>query len=128
MSDGPSTWNRRITKTCFRTCSTCKSRSQAPLCLYTQHAIANRVEGTFVHLRYFLGGNRPSQTTHQTLSSYRIHGRKLEPQHNMGGIPRMTPRQLASPLQSLPPILYIPFQNPMSSCSKGSGVFPSCRG
>ena len=25
-------------------------------------------EGTFVSLRYFLGGDRPSQTTHQTLS------------------------------------------------------------
>src|SRR6476620_6960819 len=31
LSDGTSTCYRRITKTCFRTCSTCQSRSQAPL-------------------------------------------------------------------------------------------------
>src|SRR3954451_2933530 len=31
LSDGTSTCYRRITNTCFRTCSTCMSRSQAPL-------------------------------------------------------------------------------------------------
>src|SRR5215216_7006583 len=31
LSDGASTCYRRITKACFRTCSTCLSRSQAPL-------------------------------------------------------------------------------------------------
>src|SRR5437660_388469 len=35
LSDGNSTLYRRITKTYFRTCSTCWSRSQAPLCLDT---------------------------------------------------------------------------------------------
>ena len=34
LSDGPSMRNHRITKS-FRPCSTCRSRSQAPLCLYT---------------------------------------------------------------------------------------------
>ena len=67
MSDGISIHNRRITKACFRICSTCKSRSQAPLCYYTQRAIANRTEGTFALLRYSLGGDRPSQTTKFTL-------------------------------------------------------------
>ncbi len=38
------------------------SRSQAPLCTCTQHLIAVQVEGTFGRLRYFLGGDRPSQT------------------------------------------------------------------
>jgi hypothetical protein len=38
MSDGPSTRNRRITKTYFRTCSTYRSRSQAPFYLYALHA------------------------------------------------------------------------------------------
>ncbi len=32
LSDGPSTWNHRITMTDFRLCSTCGSRSQASLC------------------------------------------------------------------------------------------------
>jgi len=43
-------------------------RSQAPLCLYTHCTIADRAEGTFVSLRYSLGGDRPSQTTHHALS------------------------------------------------------------
>ena len=68
MSDGPSMQNRRITKTCFRTCSTCRSHSQAPLCLYTLRLVSNQPEGTFARLRYFLGGDRPSQTAHQTVS------------------------------------------------------------
>ena len=59
--------NRRITKPYFRTCSTCMSRSQAPLCFYTLRTITDRAEGTFGSLRYILGGDRPSQTTHLTL-------------------------------------------------------------
>ncbi len=50
----------RITSPDFRPCSTCQSHSQAPLCTYTQHLIANQAEGTFGRLRYILGGNRPS--------------------------------------------------------------------
>ena len=57
---------------CFRTCLTCQSRSQAPLCLYTLRTISNRAEGTFGRLRYTLGGDRPSQTAHLTLFRYRI--------------------------------------------------------
>ena len=30
--------------------------------------MSNQPEGTFERLRYSLGGNRPSQTAHQTLS------------------------------------------------------------
>src|SRR5660398_246786 len=60
--------NHRITKTCFRTCSTCQSRSQAPLCLYTRRLVSNQPEGTFARLRYSLGGDRPSQTAPQALS------------------------------------------------------------
>ena len=35
-------------------------------------AISIRHEGTFERLRYILGGDHPSQTTHQTLSPSRI--------------------------------------------------------
>ena len=45
---------------------------------------------------------------------------RLEYQQNKGGISRMTPRPLAPLLQSLPPILHMQNQNPISSCSKGS--------
>ena len=72
---GAPTCRRGIIKPYFRTCSTCRSRSQAPLCPYTQRPIANRTEGTFGRLRYALGGDRPSQTTHQTLSRIRITDR-----------------------------------------------------
>src|SRR3989339_1466899 len=67
LSDGPSIQHHRITKSDFRPCSTCTSRSQATLCLYTRRTISNRAEGTFERLRYSLGGDRPSQTTRLTL-------------------------------------------------------------
>ena len=66
--DGPSIRNHRITKPDFRPCSSCSSRSQAPLYLYTLRMISNHSEGTFGRLRYLLGGDRPSQTARQTLS------------------------------------------------------------
>ena len=119
MSDGPSTRNRRITRTDFRPCSTCPSRSQAPFYSYALNTIADRAEGTFVRLRYTLGGDRPSQTTRLALSPTRIHGRGLDTKRNKGGIPRMTPQRLAPSLQSLPPILYMPRLVPISGYSKG---------
>ena len=60
--------DRRITRSEFPLCSTCTSRSQAPLCPYTLRLIPDQAEGTFERLRYLLGGNRPSQTAYQTLS------------------------------------------------------------
>ena len=72
LSDGPSTQNHRITMTVFRLCSTCQSRSQAGLCHCTLRTISDRSEPTFARLRYFLGGDRPSQTTHHTMSCSRI--------------------------------------------------------
>ena len=74
LSDGPSIRNRRITKPDFRLCSTYMSYSQAPFYLYALRLIANQAEGTFVLLRYSLGGDRPSQTAQLTLSVARIHG------------------------------------------------------
>ena len=59
----------QITKPDFRPCLRCTSRSQAPLYLYTLRMISNHSEGTFGRLRYILGGDRPSQTAHLTLSS-----------------------------------------------------------
>ena len=120
MSDGPSIQNHRITKTWFPTCSTCMSRSQALFCLYTQRLVSNQPERTFVRLRYCLGGDRPSQTTRLTMSLIQIHGPRLETKRTKGGISRLTPRRLAPPLQSLPPILHIINPNPMSGYSKGA--------
>ena len=68
ISHGPSTRYRGITLPDFRPCSTCRSRSQAPLCQYTLQVISIHLEGTFGRLRYLLGGDRPSQTARLTRS------------------------------------------------------------
>ena len=73
-----------------------------------------------MRLRYYLGGDRPSQTAHQTMSSCQIHGRELELQSNQGGISMMTRLKLAFQSQSLPPILHKLIQSSLSSYSKGS--------
>ena len=108
----------RITNSYFRTCSTCQSRSQAPLYLYALRTISNRAEGTFVRLRYNLGGDRPSQTARLTVSPDPIQGRRLEIQQTKGGIPRLTPHDLTTVLLSLPPILYMNYRISVLSCSK----------
>jgi hypothetical protein len=118
LSDGPSIRYHRITKPYFRTCSTCRSRSQAPFCLYTLRAISIRAEGTFGRLRYSLGGDRPSQTAHLTLSLIPFRDARLELQYSQGGIPPAPPHNLATMLLRLPPILYKQYQNPISSYSK----------
>ena len=71
-------------------------------------------------LRYRFGGNRPSQTDPLTLSQSRIHGLQLDIQVIKGGISLMTPPPLARRLQSLPPILHMNTQIPISDYSKGS--------
>eukprot|EP00689_Sawyeria_marylandensis_P002890 EC824713.1.p2 GENE.EC824713.1~~EC824713.1.p2 ORF type:complete len:94 (-),score=9.60 EC824713.1:187-468(-) len=72
LSDGPSTWDHRITMADFRLCSTCLSCSQAGLCHCTRRAISDRSEPTIARLRYSLGGDRPSQTTRHAGSRLRI--------------------------------------------------------
>ena len=104
----------------FRLCSTCQSRSQAGLCHCTQRAISDRSEPTIARLRYSLGGDRPSQTTHQTGSRIQVHGPRLDINNNKGGISRLAPPELAPKFHSLPPILHMLPLMPLSSCSKGA--------
>ena len=120
LSDGPSTRDHRITMTDFRLCSTCQSRSQAGLCHCTQRPISDRPEPTFARLRYSLGGDRPSQTTHHAGSRTRVHWPRLDNRMQKGGISRMTPLQLAPQVPSLPPILHILALLPLQSYSKGA--------
>ena len=82
--------------------------------------ITDHAEGTFGSLRYYLGGDRPSQTAYLTMFPSRIHGSGLELQIYKGGISRLTPPRLAPKFHSLPPILHMPTQNPMSSYSEGA--------
>ena len=118
LSDGPPTRYHRITKPDFRPCSTCRSRSQATFCVCTLRTISDRAEVTFERLRYLLGGDRPSQTAHLTVSHSRFHGIWLEFQYLKSGIPTTTLQELAPLLLSLPPILYMKYQNPISGYSK----------
>ena len=120
LSDGPSTRAHRITMTDFRLCSNCHSHSQAGLCHCTQQLISDQLEPTIARLRYSLGGDRPSQTTHHAGSRTRVHGPRLDSKRRKGGISRVPPRQLAPPLRRLPPILHINFLIPLQSCSKGA--------
>ena len=108
----------RITNSDFRLCSTRQSRSQVRLCVYTQCTVSIRAERTFERLRYLLGGDRPSQTAHLTVSPDQIHGRRLELQYPKSGIPRAAPHMLAHMLPSLPPILYMEYRSPVSSYSE----------
>ena len=119
MSDGPSMQNHRITISCFRTCSTCRSHSQAPFCYCTQWLISDQPEGTFERLRYALGGDRPSQTAYQKLSAaLMFEGSALEFKLLQSGISTMTPHKPKSMYHSLPPILRNKNPNSISSYSK----------
>ena len=118
MSDGPSIQNHRITISCFRTCSTCLSRSQAPFCYCTQWLISDQPEGTFERLRYFLGGDRPSQTAHLTMSPDSIQSRRLEFQYRKDGIPTASPQPPKRLFPSVPSILCMQHRNPILGYSK----------
>src|SRR5699024_10570073 len=120
--------NHRITKSVFRPCSTCMSRSQAPLYLYTLGMISNHSEGTFERLRYSLGGDRPSQPVHLTLSPARITCAGYNP-HLIRVVSHQClrvdwrPHFLGSHLSCIG-VVKIQYQVTV----KLHGVFPSCRG
>src|SRR4029453_5779299 len=78
LSDGPSTWNHRITMTDFRLCSTCGSCSQAGFCHCTHRLISDPPEPPLAPLRSSLGGDPPSQTSRHAGSRLRLHGARLD--------------------------------------------------
>ena len=124
LSHGPSIRYRGITLPDFRPCSNRISRSQAPLCQYTPRVISIHPEGTFGRLRYLLGGDRPSQTAHQALSTSRFHGLELGPKPGKSGISLMAPSNPKIRLPSLPPILRIRSLSSMPGYSKAPrGLF-----
>jgi hypothetical protein len=121
MIHGPSTRNRRVTLPDFRPCSACVPHSQASLYQCARRLISIQPEETFGRLRYLLGGDRPSQTAHQTLSSAiaELGGRPRK-----SGISRLAPLRPEPKLHSLPPILRIPGPPSTSSYSKAPrGLF-----
>jgi len=82
--------------------------------------MSDRPECAFELLRYTLGGNRPSQTNRQALSSARIHGTELERSHTKSGISPTAPPELAPGAQSLPPILHIEYKRPIPAYSEAA--------
>ena len=120
MSDGDSTFNRRITKPYFRTCLPCWARSQPALYFYALFAITNRDEASFGLLRYSLGGYRPSKTARLTLSGRQFHGAPLDSQLVKTSISPLAPSRLTTKLRCLLAILHITSQEPISEYSKGS--------
>ena len=120
LSDGPSIQNHRITRSYFRTCSTCQSRSQARLCHYT---IQYDFRPYLANLRAppLLFGRRPPQSNCLPCTVPGPDNEpRLEPQTDQAGISRLAPRWLAPPLQSLPAILHRSVHSPMQSYSKGA--------
>ena len=112
----------------FRPCSSCSSRSQAPFCLYTLRMISNHSGEPLGASRYLLGGDRPSQTAHLTLSPQPDKGCGLSG-HNA----RVVSHHCLH--RNWRPDLYGSYL----SCTCGTdtqyqttvklhGVFPSCRG
>ena len=107
----------------FRTCSTCQSHSQAPLCHYTLRTITNRTEGTF-EKPPLLFWRRPPQSNYPPCTV--PFG--VRHQTSKGWYFKDDSTSLASTLQSLPPILHITYPMSMQSCSKGSrGLFVPLR-
>lgn len=82
--------------------------------------IANHDEASFGLLRYSLGGYRPSKTARLTMSESRLHGISLDSQLGKTGISTSTPLYLTIELHSLPVILHMTSQEPISEYSKGS--------
>lgn len=120
-----STRHEKITKPYFRNCLTCKSRSKATLCLYTLRLISIQPEVTFGILRYFFVRDRPSQTTHQTLSWLPDSWLQSEAKQIQGSVPLTTPSRPEPRFQSLLPTLCSICITSMPSCSKAPGVFLS---
>ncbi len=82
--------------------------------------ITNHDEANLGLLRYSLGGYRPSKTARLTLSNFQLHGILLDSQLTKTGISRLTPPPLTRRFLSLPVILHMASQEPISEYSKGS--------
>src|SRR5580692_1979765 len=90
FSNGPSIQNHWITKSCFRTCSTCMSRRQASFCLYALPTISIRHEETRTPPLHFR--RRPPQSNYPPDTVFiPDYGIELDLQTNKGGISRLTP-------------------------------------
>ena len=102
----------------------CASQSSSLMPLHSVRVVSIHPEGTFGRLRYFLGGDRPSQTTPLALSRRRIDGRRLDASPRKSGISPLPPEAPRGLLHRLPPILRRRGLAPRPGCSKAPrGLF-----
>ena len=80
--------------------------------------ISVQAERTFERLRYSLGGDRPSQTAHLTMSPASIQSRRLEFQYRKDGIPTAAPPKPKPWFPRVPSILCMQHRNPILGYSK----------
>ena len=107
----------QITKPDFRPCSSCSSRSQAPLYLYTLRMISNHSGNLWAPPLHFR--RRPPQSNcppDTVLQNAQLC--ELEDPSNKGSIPTLPPVRLASYFLWLLPILYMFNKYSISSYSK----------
>ena len=88
---------------------------------FTLHTlISDQGKETFAHLRYSLGGDRPSQTARLALSPPLLQGRGLEILSGRAGISPSAPPRLTPGDPCLPAILHMPDRIPALGCGEGS--------
>ena len=95
--------------------------------LHYRHGFHSRLAELNRILRYFLGGERPTQTAHQTLSLV-VFSAEVRKYIKQDGYFTDDSRLPGSALQSLTTILRMQNIFSISNCSKAPGVFSSnCR-
>ena len=100
------------------------SQSSSLMPLHSVRVVSIHPEGTFGRLRYFLGGDRPSQTTPLALSRRQFHGRRLDASPRKSGISPLPPQRPRALVLRLPPILRRRGLAPRPGCSKAPrGLF-----
>ena len=107
-----------------------RSRSQALICLYAQHPIANRIESALELLRYSLGGIRPRQTTRLALSPAVLQRNGVRTQRRQGWyftVDSTSAGTEASKSPTYGPTHVVPKLNTKAAV-KVHGVFPSTCG
>ena len=100
------------------------SQSSSLMPLHSVRVMSMHPEGTIGRLRYALGGDRPSQTTHLALSRCRLDGQRLDTSPRKSGISPLPPQRPQTLDHRLPPILRRPGLAPRPGYSKAPrGLF-----
>jgi hypothetical protein len=105
LISGAPTRTPRVTRPAFRLRLRGCSRGQAPFWPCPRQVISDHLEGTLGRLRYFLGGDRPSQTPHLPRSPWGVSGFRVSGWYS-------------TVARRLPPILYRNTEDAMAGWSE----------